>query len=228
MHHVLPTAIFAMCLLYVATAHAQANAPDVPLPPDTQKADVSQRIIYDGLEMHASVFSSTLTKQQIVDFYKQQWGSKVAVNALQGSEVVGHPDGDYFVTVQVSAYGSGSKGTIGIVRAPDADAPRPTLGAGLPQPDNTKVVNDISYPDDAVPARTVLMMNALSVDQNAEYFRSRLIANGWKDANANQCHGGTGNCVMQFDRGNSRMTLVTESAREGSQVLINILDPAGG
>lgn len=217
----------AVCLFHARAVHAQASAPDVPLPPDTQKADVSQRIIYDGLEMHASVFSSTLTQQQVVDFYKQKWG-KVAVNSLQSSKIVGHPDGDYFVTVQVNAYGSGSKGTIGIVRLPDSDAPRPKLGAGLPQPDNTKVVNDISYPDDAVPARTVLMMNALSVDQNAEYFRSRLIANGWKDASANQCHGGTGNCVMQFDRGNSRMTLVTESAREGSQVLINILDPEGG
>jgi hypothetical protein len=228
MNRAFPSAVFAVCLLHAVTARAQANTPDVPLPPDTQKADVSQRIIYDGLEMHASVFRSTLTQQQIVDFYKRQWGGKVAVHSLQSSEVVGHPDGDYLVTVQVSAYGSGSKGTIGMVRAPDANAPRPTLGAGLPQPDNTKVVNDISYPDDAVPARTVLMMNALSVDQNAEYFRSRLIANGWKDANANQCHGGTGNCVMAFDRGSSRMTLVTESAREGSQVLINILDPEGG
>lgn len=227
MRHAFPSIALAACLLHAAALRAQADAPDVPLPPDTQKSDVSQRIIYDGLEMHAAIFRSGQTQRQVIDFYKRQWGGKVALSSLQGAQIIGHPDGDYFVTVQVSAYGSGSKGTIGMLRTPDAGAPRPKLGAGLPQPDNTKVVNDISYPDDQVPARTVLMMNALSVDQNAEYFRSRLIANGWKDANANQCHGGTDDCVMQFDRGSSRMTLVSESAREGSQVLINILGPGG-
>lgn len=225
MNRALRIAVSASCLLPLGALWAQT---DVPLPPHTQSAEVARHIVYNGMDMYASVFRSDLSQAQVVDYYKRQWGRQAVVNAMQSSRVVGHRDGDYYLTVQVTGFGDGSKGTIGAMRLPETDAPRPILGNGLPQPENTKVVNDISYPDDPVPARTVLMMNALSIDQNAEYFRSRLIANGWKDANANQCHGGTGSCVMQFDRGNSRMTLVTESAREGSQVLINILDPDGG
>lgn len=212
------------CSLCVVVAWAQT---DVPLPPQTRRAQVAHRIVYNGLDMHASVFRSGLSQAQVVDYYKQLWGKQAVVNTIQASQIVGHRDGDYYVTVQVTGYGGGSKGTMGTIRLPAADAPRPVLGGGLPQPDNTRVINDISYPDDPTPARTVLMMNALSVDQNTDYFRSHLIANGWKDAGANQCASGAGNCVMQFGRGKSRMVLIAESGKAGSQVLINILDPAG-
>jgi hypothetical protein len=219
-------ATLACCLSFAAALRAN---PDVPLPPQTTSTDVARRIVYNGLDMYASVFRSKLSQAQVVDYYKQQWGRQVSVSTLQSSRIVGHRDGDYFITVQVSGAGAGSTGTIGMVRLPAADAARPSLGAGLPKPANTRVVNDISYPDDATPARTVLMANALSADQNADYFRSRLISNGWKDAAANDCSYGAGRCVMQFQHGKSRMVLVADRAngRGGSDVLINILDPSG-
>lgn len=212
-------------LLYAAAASAH---PDVPLPPQTQTAQVAKRIIFDGLEMHAKLFRSSLPQQRIVDFYRQQWGKQASVSTLQVSKIVGHADGDYFITVQVAPDGTGSKGTIGMVRLPADGAPRPQLGKGLPQPAGARVVNDISYPDDRTPARTVLLTDHLSPNQNADYFRSRLIANGWKDANVNQCAMGASHCVMQFRRGDSRMMFVSEQVQGRSQVLINILDPAEG
>lgn len=220
--------IFVSVVAMVGLMQAGAGlaAQSVPVPPHTQTAPVAKRIIYNGLEMHARVFQSKLTQQQMVDFYKQQWGKKVAINSLQSSKIVGYLDGDDYVTVQVTPDGAGSKGTIGVVTLPPKDAPRPQLGKGLPQPFGTKVVNDISYPDDRTPARTVLMIDKLSPDQNGSWFRSRLIANGWKDANVNACQRGADHCVMEFSRGKSTMMFVSQQAQGRSEVLMNIQNPS--
>ncbi|HEX7370636.1 MAG TPA: hypothetical protein VF284_10205 [Rhodanobacteraceae bacterium] len=215
-------AVMAVSLLYAGMAWA---TPNVPVPPRTQTAQVAKKIIYNGLDMHAQVFQSDLSQKDVIDFYKHQWGKQVSVNALQSSKIVGHLDGDSFITVQVTPDGAGSKGTIGIVKLPPKDAPRPQLGKGLPQPFGAKVVNDISYPEDHTPARTVLMVDQLAPDQNSSWFRSRLIANGWKDANTNTCSHSAPACVMQFERGKSKMMFVSEKAGGRSEVLVNIQNP---
>lgn len=214
---------FAVC--GALCARAALAQPDVPIPPNTQTVQVAKRIIYNGLDMHAKMFQSKLTQQQMVDFYKQQWGKQASVNSLQASKIVGHLEGENFITVQVTPDGAGSKGTIGVVKLPPQDAPRPQLGKGLPQPFGAKVVNDIGYPDDRTPARTVLMIDKLSPDQNESWFRSHLIANGWRDAGVNQCTHGADHCVMQLERGKSRMMFVSQETHGRSEVLMNILNP---
>lgn len=216
------TAGLAGCVLSASVA---AAVPDVPVPPHTQTAQVAKRIIYNGLDMHAQVFRSTLTQAQVVDFYQRQWGKKIAVNTLRSDQVVGHLEGDDYITVQVTPDSAGSKGTIGVVKLPPDGASKPQLGRGLPQPFGAHVVNDIRYPDDRTPARTVLLVDQLSPDQNAGYFRSRLIANGWKDANVNQCAYSASHCVMEFSRGNSKMMFVAQQVQGRSEVLMNILNP---
>lgn len=216
----------ASLLVAAALGAGRACAASSPvLPPNTQSAPVAQRIIYNGLDMRATVFQSRLSQQQVVDFYRQQWGKAIAVNDLQASKVVGHLDGDRYTTVQVAPDGSGSKGTIGVVQLPPSDAPRPELGQGLPQPFGAKVVNDIAYPDDRTPARTVLMFDTLSPAQNAQWFRSHLLATGWKQDGPDRCAHDAPRCALQFERGKSRMMLLTAQGSGHAEVLMNVMNP---
>lgn len=209
-------------LLMAGAAHA-GGWPSPPLPAGTATEDVAKHIVFNGLDMHAQVFSSARSQDEVVAFYRQAWGKDVVVNRMGPSQVIGHREGDYFVTVQVSNSGAGSKGNIGIVDvggAPTHFVP----GKGLPAPMGSKVFNDIAYPDDSVPARTVAMRNALSPAQNAAYFKERLVADGWKPSDAGHCR--DADCVMRYERGDSKLTLLV--MREGaaqSQVLINVLQP---
>lgn len=213
-----------VAVLLLGAGVAQAS-PAVVLPPTTRAASVARRIVYNGVDMQATVFQSQWSQQRVVDFYRQRWDKQVSIDDLQASKIVGHFDGEDFITVEVASDGSGSRGTIGVVRLPPKAAPRPELGQGLPRPFGAKVVNDIAYPDDRPPARTVLMIDSLSPDQNGSYFRSRLLANGWSDANANHCAYGAPHCVFEFQRGKSKLMLVCQRARGRSEVLINVLDP---
>lgn len=179
-------------------------------------------MVYNGVDMHAQVFMSTATVDQVLAFYKKEWGNEAILNRVGNAQVVGHHEGDYLVTVQVSSYGAGSKGTIGIL---DTASTKPDFvpGKGVPQPMGSLVFNDISYPDDPVPARTVAMRNTLSPQQNASFYRERLAADGWKPADKNQC--AANSCVMYYHRGDSKMTVVMSPEEGHSQVVINVMDP---
>lgn len=211
----------ATLIVFVLPAYA-ASWPQPPLPPDTNVADVSKQMVYNGVDMRAQIFQSTVSAEQVVDFYKKKWGKEAILNSIGDAQVVGHQEGDYLVTVQVNGYGAGSKGTIGIM---DTKSSKPDFvpGKGLPQPMGSLVFNDISYPNDPVRARTVAMRNDLSPQQNANFYRERLAADGWKPADRNQCT--PDSCVMYYNRGDSKMTVVMTPGEGKSQVVINVMDP---
>lgn len=213
--------VLAACL--VPGLASAASWPQPPIPPQTSTADVARHIVFNGLDMRAQVFRSEHDQKDILAFYRKAWGKDMVVNRLGGSQVIGHAEGDYFITVNVNAAGRGSKGTIGIVdvsSAPDHFEP----GKGLPHPMGSKVFNDIAYPDDPVPARTVAMRNGLSPRQNATFFRERLAGEGWKPADQEKCSDVS--CVMSYTRGDQKMSLVmTRSEGDQSQVIINLQQP---
>ncbi|QRN55741.1 hypothetical protein ISN74_03045 [Dyella caseinilytica] len=212
-------------LAAVPSVALAASWPETPVPAETQVSSVAKRIVYNGMDMHASVFDSREHSADILAFYRKAWGDKVVVNKMGGSQVIAHREGDYFTTVEVADVGDGSKGKIGVVDL--ATAPKhPELGKGFAQPEGTKVFNDIAYPDDPVPARTVAMSNGLSAGQNVEYFREHLLADGWKAADDNRC--ASTSCVLSYERGSGKMTMVVVQDRDDhSQIVINVQDPNG-
>lgn len=218
--------VFLMMLVPAWSVHAGA-LPDPPVPPETHVADVSERMVYNGVDMHVRVFRSPSSQAEVVAFYRKAWGKGAVVNRVGDAMVVGHKVGDYVVTVQVSGFAGGSKGTIGIL---DTASSRGNFvpGKGLPAPMGAKVFNDISYPDDTVPARTVAMRDGLSPRQNVAYFNERLLGQGWKPAAGNnRCDTGD-SCVLRFTRGDSKMTLMVMKAESGggqSQVVIHVQNP---
>lgn len=196
--------------------------PQPALPDGTTTAEVARRIVFNGLDMRSQTFQSRQSQAEVVAYYRKLWNGKVVVNPMGNDQVVGHLEGDYYITVQVSSYGGGSKGNIGIVDV--TSAPKHfERGHGLPRPMGSRVFNDIAYPDDPTPARTVAMRNALSPAQNASFFRERLLADGWKSAEAGPC--ADSGCVQRYERGDSKLTLVLNRMDGQSQVVINELNP---
>lgn len=212
--------VLAMALL-PALAGA-SDWPDPRVPDGMSTAAISSHLIYNGIDMRSQVFTSAQSAAEVVTFYRHLWGRQSVVNQLSPWQVVGHRDGDFFLTVQVRADGSGSRGDIGIVRL-RADDHRAVLGQGVPQPSNTRVINDIAYPDDATPARTLALVNTLSVQQNASYYRDHLAASGWKPAEAGACAPAAASCVMNYAQGNRKLTLALSARAGRSEIVINMM-----
>jgi hypothetical protein len=196
--------------------------PIPPLPSGTHTQNVARRIVFNGLDMRAQLFRSSQSPQDIVAFYRRAWKGRVVVNRVGDQQVIGHNQGDYFVTIQVQGAGAGSKGNIGVVDV--ASAPRHFVpGKGVPTPMGSKVFNDIAYPDDPVPARMVALRNTLSPRQNASFYRERLAGDGWKPQ-GDRCD--TAACVLSYQREEEKMTLViTRVHDDQSQVVALIQQP---
>lgn len=196
--------------------------PTPPLPPDTTTQNVAGRIVFNGLDMHAQTFSSPRSPDEILAFYRKAWAGQVVVNPMGHEQVIGHRQGDYFMTVQVSAAGAGSKGNIGVVDITSAPA-HFVPGEGLPKPMDSKVFNDIRYPDDPIPSRMVALQNHLSPRQNAGFYRERLAGDGWKPLDD---HCSASGCVLDYQRGDQKMNLaITPGQRGRSQLVMTIQNP---
>jgi len=209
-------------LLLPAVSAAVSPWPDVKLPDGAQSAEVASHMIYNGTDMRGQVFTSSESAANIVKFYRDLWGKQSVLNQIPGWQVVGHRDGEFYFTVQVKADGSGSRGNIGIVRLPTHRS-TVELGSGVPHPANTTVFNDILYPDDRTPARTLGMTNNLSVQQNASYYREHLAETGWKAADPHGCAPATSSCVMNYEQGKRKMTVALTKNASHSQIIINLM-----
>lgn len=84
-----------------------------------QVVDVVQYMVFNGLDMYVQVFCLNQMFVQVVVFYCNIWNGCVVVNLLGDVQVIGYCDGDYYVIIQVSLVGSGSKGDIGVVDVVD-------------------------------------------------------------------------------------------------------------
>jgi len=196
--------------------------PDVKVPDGTHAAEVSSHMIYNGTDMRGQVFTSSQNAADIVKFYRQLWGKQAVLDEIPGWQVIGHREGAFYITVQVRPDGSGSRGDIGITRIP-AERTKVELGAGVPHPSNTNVVNDIIYPDDRTPARTLAMANRLSVEQNASYYREHLAATGWKPADSHTCTYGASSCVLNYENGSRKMMVALTRSGSHSEIVINLM-----
>ena len=179
-------------------------------------------MIYNGTDMRGQVFTSIQPAADIIKFYRGLWGKQSVLNQMSGWQVIGHRDGNFYITVQVRPEGNGSRGDVGMVRIP-AEKTKVELGAGVPHPSNTTVYNDILYPDEATPARTLAMINSLSVQQNASYYRDHLAAAGWKPADSHACSYGAPACVMNYEQGDRKMMVAVTANGTHSDIVINLM-----
>ncbi len=212
----------AMSLVVFAPCVAAATWPDTKLPDATDAAPVAPRMIYNGVDMRSQIFRSQLDTPSVVAFYRKIWGKAMVVDQFEGWQVLGHREGDYYITVQVRPEGTGSRGDIGTSRLPE-HREKIELGRGVPRPDNTVVFNDIAYPDDATPARTLAMVNKLSPQQNASYYRSQLAATGWMAVDVNACVPSASGCLLSYEKGDRKMSVAISAATDHSDIVVNLI-----
>ena len=201
---------------------AASGWPEVALPDGTKAAEVASHMIYNGTDMHSQIFTSALKADDVVKYYRDLWDGQSVLSTVDGWQIVGHREGDFFVTVQIRTEGGGSRGDIGVTRIPKEKV-TVELGKGVPHPANTLVFNDIAYPDDATPARTVAMSNGLSVQQNASFYRGQLAASGWKPAQVSPCATSAPACVMSYEQGDRKLTLMLSRNGARSDIVINMM-----
>ena len=196
--------------------------PAVPLPADSAGERVTDHMKNNGWDMRASRFVTSHSIDEVVKFYRQEWPGKAVVDKLGNKTIVGHAQGDYFITITLSDVGDATQGTIGTMKLPDGKIEY-VMGGGFDMPPNTEVSNDFRYYDTPSETRTLSMVNGLSPYQNHQYYVSRLPADGWRLQKGKSCGLPSPACVAVFEKGDGRMVITLERMADfRTRTVVNI------
>lgn len=218
------TVWLATLLAFVSLGASAASWPEVAMPDGTVVASTAPRMIFNGSDMRSEIFRSDMKPEALLDWFKKAWKDDWVRDSVNGWEVIGHKEGDFYVTVQVRPDGEGTRGDVGIVRIPPPGTRAKPIGEGFAKPSSTTVINDISYPDDPHGVRTLALVNRLSVAQNISWYREHMAAMGWRPAQANACNAPAGGCMLAYEKGASTMMITVTPANELSNIVANITE----
>lgn len=216
-------ALMLLALLYQAPA-AMAAWPKVAPPPDANMKSVGQDMRLNGVDMRVTAFTSDMSADAVLAFYRQRWQHKVE-NTLGEWQIIGRQEGGYYITVQVKpGEKHATEGLIGISELP-ALRTAPKVDASFPRMQGTQMISDMNSNDSGKKGKTLVMHNGYSVHSNASFYQTALPREGWRQ---NTAYGGlqTGGDAhaMFFVRGTKSCNIVINRHPEGgSAVVVNIV-----
>lgn len=219
MIHLHGSTLALLCLCFMGPA--VAGWPTVALPEGSQGETVSEHMNYNGLKMRASHFQTSQQPVEVIAFYAKEWKGKYVVDKLGSKTIVGHAEGNHYITVELEGVGGGTKATLGIVELPK-DRTKPNLGEGFYRPAGTTVVSDIRYLDTPEQARTLVLENELSPYVNQQHYFQRLRTQGWRSVSNGNCKPSSTECVARFEKaggGKMVMTMTRESGMTTATVV---------
>ncbi len=177
----------ATCALALMAGIARADgAPDWPtlaLPAGTPSYVVSPPMSVDGIPMKLDGFESTRPPAELVAWFRKQLPQPLLENTMGPKLVLGHPQGGYYITIQMEAVNGGTKGVVAVTdiegamvkRSPGESAAARVL-AGFPS--GTQVVRSMTSSEQSRSSTFVALVNRYSEDVNRQRLVELLLADG--------------------------------------------------
>ncbi len=174
------------CLLFAFSIKVNASWPSFPHAPNMESEWIADQMVYNGVPMWVEQFSCICSVEKVLDYYRRRWGRLehgFVENEMGEYKQISRGEEGFFFSVQVKEKNNGegeSEGRLSITAVPPAGSEPPVLGAGVPQPDFSRVLNDVQ---DAVPGkriRTVALYNDMDMMTNTNFYRTHFSERGWK------------------------------------------------
>ncbi len=221
-------ALFAVCPVPLAAQDkAMPPCPEFPVPHVGQLQWVAENIRMNGVPMQIKELTTEQTPQQVIAFYKRRWGDVPPYfheYEVAGMPVIATLRGGCFYTVQVQADGRGAKALLGVTTKPGPGETK-AAGAGFPNMNGSKILNDIDHFDTGKTGRTILLTNSYSPDANLNFYRRTMADDGWTAVIDRPVEGSKGiSHVLVMKRGYHEANLTITPGRAGTNVLATFVD----
>ncbi|MCW2858275.1 MAG: hypothetical protein JWR52_3890 [Marmoricola sp.] len=167
-----------------AVAQAQPSWPLVSIPKGVTTTGQVEEMTANGLPIRMRSFTSAATPPQVAELFRQSLGQPLVENTVGAKLVLGRSQGEHYVTVQLAAAGSGTRGVIAVTElsaaingsASSRNADQRLL-AKLPA--GFKIVSRTVSVDARNRVEHVVLTNTHSITLNAESVKSMLGADGY-------------------------------------------------
>ena len=150
-----------------------AGWPTIELPADADSFSISDELSTNGVPMQLRGFITKKDVASTVAWFRAKLGQPLTENQIGRKTILGRPDGDYYVTVQIEPSEGGVRGLIGVSNMRQALYQRQRSSAVAEAwirdlPANTKIMNIVTSQDDGKSSTYVLASNQLSDSLNAQ------------------------------------------------------------
>jgi len=221
----LRTALLVALACLAAAGTAAAKTPEIPLPDDIRITRLGDSMRVNGNDVYIRTFSSKDSAQDVVDFYRKEWGEEknaepgyTISNLKQPWTLISRIEDGYLMTVQVRADDDdGSVGTLAISKLPDRHR-APKLGEGFPAMGGSDVLNEVVSKDLGQSGRTMMLGNKHDLATNVDFYRDRYSDDGWA-FDMDRSLGGVMH-VLAVRKARKNVNLVLGRSKNGGTVIV--------
>jgi len=210
-----------------AAARDEANGcREMPVPDGAKLLYVASDMSMNGIPMGIKEMRSKDSPDAVLAFYRNAWGGKrpgYFETPVEDWRTIATYEGRCYYSVQVRPQGNGTYALLGVTRRPDVMPKAP--GAGFPMLMGSTVFNDLSHRDGPKSARTVLIGNPRSIQENATFYRQTLETQGWVSFVDKAVVTDKGPAqVMLWRRGLEELSVTVQRAGPTTTVVANLVD----
>jgi len=156
-----------------ASARAGSVWPGVDLPKDVSAYDIGQQVTVNGLPMRMRGFVSRGKPAQVAAWFHQSLGKHLVENTLANKLILGRPQGEYYISIQLEPIGTGTRGLVavshlkaGYDNRADTQATTERLLSRLPS--GSRLVSQMASSDGGKQSNYVVIANTYSEDVNRD------------------------------------------------------------
>lgn len=221
-------ALALACLLCAAAVSAAPAWPTVALPDDARRYDIGEQINANGTPLRMQGFVSARAPADLARWFRARLGQPLMENTVAGKLVLGHPQDEFYLTVQLEALAHGTRGLVavshlraGYERFPAMREASLRLLARLPA--GSRVISQTTSTEAGKLSRHLVLANGHGVDVN----RSHVIGMMREDGLALQREAGpgaaAGRTLFFAGAGRDAMAVLSPNPDGGSTLLLHTL-----
>lgn len=216
--------VAAVCLcgaLLTGTAHAQ-SWPTVKVPDGASVQTVANDMVLNGLPARIFRIEVKGTPAEVLDFYREQFGSRHVENALNGSHVIATRQGDHFHTVQIESTGAKTVQVTVMTTQVHGGLGRSAVEADTKQlmPPASSVLTSMQSRDAGKRSMLLLAANTVGMQANRDHLVRALGERGFRLVSESAAPGGESMSLLFASGTEEAVVTITDAGRYRS-VLIN-------
>ena len=215
-----------LAALGACTAFAHAEPwPEIKVPAQARVEVVADNMLLNGKPCRLTRFEVRASDAEVLAFYREQFGAKQVVeNRVKNDLVIATRKGEYFLTVQLHALGSGAlQGTVMTTLL----TAKPMTSAVLADtqkvlPTDTKVVSTVQTEDAGKRSLMVVGVNQNSPRANRDHVLEAMLARGFRLTREDAPAGGAASAIsLQLSSPTEEASVTISDAGRLRTVLIN-------
>lgn len=223
---------FVLPFLFLQTTIAR-EFPEFPFPKDMVVVLAAKDIEYNGIPTQIYQFHTDDSIQEIIEFYEKEWDDLDEVD-FGDLKILSHKDDEFLLTVQIEREsGLQTHGTLSI--APmfemlDGGGHKlrkkiKAVGANFPALSNTEIISDLVAEEIGGKSRSLLFSNEYSIERNIEFYRTKMMADGWKSVIVNNARSKRVKTTVLALNKNSKKLNIGFSRQEGKTYGVAVFLP---